>query len=223
MARISRLVVPGYPHHVTQRGVRSIPIFSNDNDRSAYVNIMAEQLRRFGVEVLAWCLMTNHTHLVAVPKDRVALARAIGEAHRRYTRMKNFADGVRGYLFQGRFGSCVLDETHLLAAARYVELNPVHAGMVRSAEEYPWSSARFHLGLISDDVLVKDKSLLGLVENWEEYLRGDDQKANSRLLKAIRSGRPAGSQEFVRLVETLTGRHFSLGKRGPRPKGLAAN
>lgn len=223
MARISRLVVPGYPHHVTQRGVRSIPIFSNDQDRSAYADIMAEQLHRFGVEVLAWCLMTNHTHLVAVPKDQAALARAIGEAHRLYTRMKNFAEGVRGYLFQGRFGSCVLDETHLLAAARYVELNPVKAGMVRSAEEYPWSSARFHLGLAANDVLVKDKNLLGLVENWQGYLRQDDEKANSRLVKAIRSGRPAGSQQFVRLVEKLTGRHLSLGKRGPRPKGLPEN
>ncbi len=95
MARISRLVVPGYPHHVTQRGVRSIPIFSSDKDRSAYADIMAEQLHRFGVEVLAWCLMTNHTHFVAVPKDQAALARSIGEAHRRYTRRKNFADGVR--------------------------------------------------------------------------------------------------------------------------------
>jgi len=137
--------------------------------------------------------------------------------------MKNFADGVRGYLFQGRFGSCVLDETHLLAAARYVELNPVKTGMVRSAEEYPWSSARFHLGLISNDVLVKDKNLLGLVENWEGYLREDDEKADGRFLKAICTGRPAGSQQFVRLVETLTGRDLSLQKRGPRPQGLAEN
>src|SRR3990172_12842224 len=130
MARISRLVVPGYPHHVTQRGVRSIPIFSNDKDRSAYADIMAEQLHRFGVEVLAWCLMTNHTHLVAGPKDQAALARAIGEAHRRYTRMKNFADGVRGCLFQGHFGCYVLDETRLLAAARYVEIIPVNSVML---------------------------------------------------------------------------------------------
>ena len=124
MARISRVVLPGYPHHVTQRGVRSIPIFGNDDDRRVYLEVMAEQLNRFAVEVLAWCLMTNHTHLVAIPKDQVALARAIGEAHRRYTRRKNVAEGVRGYLFQGRFGSCALDEPHLLAAARYVELNP---------------------------------------------------------------------------------------------------
>jgi len=110
VARISRVVAPGYPHHVTQRGVRSIAIFNSDQDRKAYLEILAEQLDRLSIEVLAWCLMTNHTHLIAVPKDSGVLARAIGEAHRRYTRMKNFADGVRGYLFQGRFGSCVLDE-----------------------------------------------------------------------------------------------------------------
>ncbi|MGH8544076.1 MAG: transposase [Gammaproteobacteria bacterium] len=98
------------------------------------------------------------------------LARAIGEAHRRYTRMKNFAEGVRGYLFQGRFGSCVLDESHLLAAARYIELNPVHAGMVAKAEEYAWSSAQFHLGLLAADPLVKDRTLLGLVEDWTDHL-----------------------------------------------------
>ena len=104
-----------------------------------------------------------------------------------------------------------------------MELNPVKAGMVGSAAEYPWSSARFHLGLVAKDVLVKDKNLLGLVENWEGYLQQDDEKANSRLVKAIRSGGPVGSQQFVSLVETLTARHLSLGKRGPRPKGLPEN
>jgi len=131
MARISRVVASGYRHHVTQRSVRSIPIFQTDSNRKAYLDFMAEELNRFGVDVPAWCLMTNHSHLIVVPKDSAVLARAIGEAHRRYTRMKNFSDGVRGYLFQGRFGSCILAERHLLAAARYVELNPVHAGMVR--------------------------------------------------------------------------------------------
>jgi putative transposase len=95
------------------------------------------ELKRFSVEVLAWCLMTNHTHLIVVPSDAGLLARAIGEAHRRYTRMKNFSDGVRGYLFQGRFGSCVLDERHLLAAARYVELNPVNAGSLKKRSSIP--------------------------------------------------------------------------------------
>jgi len=105
MARISRLVASGYPHHVTQRGVRSIPIFDDDGDQIAYLGFMAEELKRFSVEVLAWCLMINHTHLIVVPSD-AGLARAIGEAHRRYTRMKSFSYRVCGYLFQGQFGSC---------------------------------------------------------------------------------------------------------------------
>jgi hypothetical protein len=95
---------------------------------------------------------------------------AIGEAHKRHSRMRNFAEGVRGYLFQGRFGSCVLDEKHLAAAVRYVENNPVRAGMVKRTWEYPWSSAKFHIGEQKVDVLVKDRNLLGLVANWREFL-----------------------------------------------------
>jgi len=116
MPRIGRVIACGFPHHITQRGVRSIPIFNNDNDRQVYLDNIAEEFGRFDVEILAWCLMTNHTHLIVVAKEERSLARAIGEAHRRYTRMKNFAEGVRGYLFQGRFGSCVLDERHLLCS-----------------------------------------------------------------------------------------------------------
>ena len=128
MARIARVVASGYPHHVTQRGIRSIPIFHTDSDRRAYLDVMAEEVDRFGVEVLAWWVMTHHTHMIVVPKDSKVLTRAIGEAHRRYTRMKNVSDGVRGYLFQGRFGSCVVDERHLLAAARYVDALPFVQG-----------------------------------------------------------------------------------------------
>ena len=215
MARISRVVACGYPHHVTQRGVRSIPIFQTDSDRRAYLDFMAEELNRFGVDVLAWCLMTNHTHLIVVPKDSTVLARAIGEAHRRYTRMKNFSEGVRGYLFQGRFGSCVLDERHLLAAARYVELNPVKAGVVSEAGDYPWSSARFHLGVTSKDALVRDKSLLGLIEDWAEYLQGDDEpRIQPTLLHGIRTGRPAGNEGFIEMIERLTGRDLMMRKAG---------
>jgi putative transposase len=215
MARISRVLASGYPHHVTQRGVRSIPIFQTDSNRKAYLDFMAEELNRFGVEVLAWCLMTNHTHLIVVPQDSAVLARAIGEAHRRYTRMKNFSDGVRGYLFQGRFGSCVLDEHHLLAAARYVELNPVNAGIVKEAAEYSWSSARFHLGLSQGDALVRDKSLLGLINDWGEYLKGDDEpRTQTMLLRGIRTGRPAGSEQFVEMIERLTGRDLAMRKAG---------
>ena len=183
-----------------------MPIFSTDRDRRAYLDILAEQLDRFSVEVLARCLMTNHTHLIVVPKDSAVLARAIGEAHRRYTRMKNFAEGVRGYLSQGRFGSCLLDESHLLAAVRYIELNPVHAGKVAKAEEHPWSSEPCHLGLLAADLLVKDRTLRGLVEGWAEYLGGSNEATQKHLLKSIRSGRPVGSDKFVTLIENLTRR-----------------
>lgn len=131
MARIARVIAPGFPHHVTQRGNRRQETFFCDKDYEAYLSLMAEWCRKCRVEILAWCLMPNHVHLIPVLESEDGLARAIGEAHRRYTRMKNFAEGVRGYLFQGRFGSCVLDQQHLLAAGRYVERNPVNARLVK--------------------------------------------------------------------------------------------
>ena len=121
MARIARVVVPGWPHHVTQRGNRRQPVFFSDEDYEAYLALMAEWCGKEEVEIWAWCLMSNHVHLVAVPRTSEGLARAIGEAHRRYTRLINFREGWRGYLWQERFFSCVLDRPHGLAAVRYVE------------------------------------------------------------------------------------------------------
>ena len=216
MARLPRLVVPGYPHHLTQRGVRSMAVFTSDDDRISYLSFVAEECKRHGVEVLAWCLMTNHVHFIAVPKAEQSLARAFGEAHRRYTRMKNFAEGVRGYLFQGRFSSSVLDQNHLLAAVRYVELNPVRAGMVQQAGEYVWSSTRFHLGVVGNDPLVADGNFWGLVTNWEEFLCRDDEGIE-RVVAATRTGRPAGDEAFLDKVEAVTGRDMRRKMPG-RPK-----
>jgi len=122
MARLARVVVPGYPHHVTQGGNRRLPTFLSEDDYAAYLGLMGKQCAAFGLEVLAWCLLPNHVHLVAVPRTQDALAGAIGEADRRYTRRINFREGWRGHLWQERFYSCVLDGPHALAAARYVEL-----------------------------------------------------------------------------------------------------
>ena len=214
MARIARVVVPKYPHHVTQRGVRSMSIFQSDADRLAYLQFLSEETKRFGVEILVWCLMTNHVHFIAVPKREDSLARAFGEGHRRYTRMKNFTEGVRGYLFQGRFSSCVLDERHLLAAAAYVELNPVRVGMVKRAWAYPWSSAAFHVGRRNTDLLVEDRTLRGLVENWMEYLNSATSEKNQEIRKMTRTGRPVGEASFMRLIERLTARDLSKRKPG---------
>ena len=140
-------------------------IFSGDDDRREYLCFMAEEGERFSVEFMAWCLMTNHVHLIALPQEGDSLARAIGEAHRRYTRMKNCAEGARGYLFQGRFGSCVLDQQHLLAAGRYIERNPVRAKLVGDAKEYLWSSCRFHCRLTEHDPLIREKQLPTMVDD----------------------------------------------------------
>jgi putative transposase len=135
--------------------------------------------------------------------------------------MKNFAAGVRGYLFQGRFASCVLDESHLMAAARYVELNPVRAGLVTLPWEYPWSSARFHMGIAEYDPLVTDRTLLGLVSDWEGLLRSAEDDPLRELRQATRTGRPAGDGAFVSTVEKLTGRDLSKGRPGrPRKRPL---
>jgi putative transposase len=220
MARISRVVAPGYPHHITQRGVRSLDVFQSDNDRDAYLCFLSEETARYDVEILSWCLMTNHVHFVAVPHNDKSLARAFGEAHRRYTRMKNFAENVRGYLFQGRFGSCVLDEYHLMAAVRYIELNPVRAGIVRYAWEYPWSSARFHMGIIETDPLVKDQTLFGLVVDWQDFLFMEDITSSDRLRLATRTGRPTGGEGFIDKIQNLTGRTLQKGKSGRRRKSV---
>ena len=206
-----RLIVPGFPHHITQRGVRSIDIFRDDEARRTYLDFLSEEADRSGVHFLSWCLMTNHVHFVAIPSKPESLARAFGEAHRRYTRMRNFQDGVRGYLFQGRFGSCVLDENHLIAAARYVERNPVKAGIVAHAGAYEWSSARFHLGMVETDMLVSDRNLLGMVLDWQDLLLSEDEGDSERLRLLTRTGRPAGDEIFVETEESLTG-------RDPRPK-----
>ena len=220
MGRVARVVVPGYPHHVTQRGVRSMRIFRHDGDKRMYLRFLAEEKERFGTEILAWCLMSNHVHLVAVPREERALARTVGDAHKKYTWMRNFREGTRGYLFQGRFHSCVLDERHLLAAVRYVECNPVRAGVAKNAWEYPWSSARFHLRRRKRDILVHDRNLYGLIDNWEEYLSGEDSEAERKLRAATRTGRPAGDKGIVALVRQLTGRDLTKQKPGPHARNM---
>jgi putative transposase len=142
MGRIARVVAPGVPHHVTHRGNRRQKTFFSDDDYRAYVSLMAEWCRKHGVDVWAYCLMPNHVHLIAVPPDEEALARAVGEAHRRYSRMVNFRKGWRGHLFQERFASFPMDSAYTYHCARYVEMNPVRAGLVRRPEDWRYSSAR---------------------------------------------------------------------------------
>lgn len=217
MARIKRVVVPGYPHHVTQRGNRRMRTFFEDGDYEVYIGLMAEWCRKKGVEVWAYCLMPNHVHIIAVPLEEESLSRAIGEAHRRYTRSINFRKGWRGHLWQERFASFVMDETHLLAAARYVEMNPVRANLCHSPDEYPWSSSVPHLRG-KNDVLVKVEPLLAIVPDWRDFLSGgDDQQEIIR--RHEKTGRPLMNDPTLRSLEYKLGRILRPQKRGPQPRG----
>lgn len=217
MARIARIIAPNIPHHVTQRGNRRQQTFFCDDDYHAYISLMAEWCGKYNVEIWAWCLMPNHVHLIAVPETENSLARAIGEAHRRYTRRINFREGWRGHLWQERFASFPMDERYLLAAARYVEMNPVTAGIVARPEEYPWSSAAAHLAG-HDDQLVKVEPLLAMFGNWKNFLSLPPDDEISMFRKHERSGRPLGQEAFVEHLEAELDRGLQPKKRGPKPK-----
>lgn len=211
MPRRARVVVPGLPHHVTQRGNRRQETFFRDDDYRVYLDLMREQCARLGVRVWAYCLMTNHVHLICVPETAEALAGAIGAAHRRYTRHVNFREGWRGFLWQGRFASFPMDERYLLAAARYVELNPVRARMVTRPEDYPWSSARAHMAG-RDDGLVDVSAMLERVADWRAFLDGGlDLEDRDALRHHERTGRPLGDTAFVKRLEALLHRPLQTG------------
>lgn len=217
MARIARIIAAGIPHHVTQRGNRRMTTFFRDEDYQEYIALMAEWCRKCGVEIWAYCLMPNHVHLIAVPESEDALRRGIGEAHRRYSRMINFREKWRGHLWQGRFASFPMDETYLLAAALYVETNPVRANLSPDAASWPWSSAQAHLAK-RDDGLVKVKPLLDMVSDWKQFLAGPDEERLNDIRRHERTGRPLGSDGFVEWLESALGRALKREKPGPKGK-----
>ncbi|MDX8389045.1 MAG: transposase [Mariprofundaceae bacterium] len=215
MARIARVVIPTIPHHVTQRGVRRMETFFDDEDYETYLRLMRQQCDAAGVAVWAYCLMPNHAHLVVVPERIESLARGIGEAHRRYTRHINVKKGWKGYLWQGRFASFAMDEDYLLAACRYIELNPVRAKLVKHPEDYRWSSARAHL-TGEDDVLVKVKPMLDRLGNWGELLASGDQALFDDVRMHERTGRPLGGDDFMIQMSSIVGRDLAKKKPGPK-------
>ena len=219
MARLARLVIPGVPHHVTQCGNRRQRTFFCEEDYSAYLKLMAQWCAERGVAIWAYCLMPNHVHLIAVPQSEDGLSRAIGEAHRRSTRRINFREKWRGYLWQGRFASFVMDEPYLVAAARYVELNPVRAGLVSRAEDWRWGSARAPL-LGRDDGLVRVAPLLAMVADGSGLLnRAIPEEELRDLREHGRTGCPLGSAMFIERLERAVGRRLRPGKPG-RPSKL---
>ena len=219
MARIARVVVPGYPHHVTQRGCRRQQTFFTDDDYRYYLELLRKRKADAGIAIWAYCLMPNHVHLVVVPETEEGLSRFLGPAHRQYSLEVNRRMRWKGHLWQERFHSFVMDERHLLAAVRYVELNPVRSNLCASARDWSWSSAAAHLSGQGDG-LVAVEPMLERVGNWDDYLSTPPAgTTNEDLRKHSRSGRPAGDAAFIGALEALTGRRLKRLKPGPRPAG----
>lgn len=220
MARMARVVVPGVAHHVTQRGNRRGDVFFSDADKRHLLGLLGEYSRDCGLEILAYCLMTNHIHIVAVPERENSLARVLKPVNLRYAQYVNHIQGWCGRLWQERFFSCPMDSRHTLMAVRYVEQNPVRAGLANRAEEYCWSSAAGHTGGRVDPLLSDSLGLLSGVGNWTEWLReGEDEERLARLRMYTRTGRPLGADAFVSQMEKLTHRELRPRPRG-RPHGL---
>ena len=216
MARLARVILPGYPHHITQRGNRSQDVFFKDQDYHYYLELLKHWCREEQVEIWSYCLMTNHVHLIVTPGTKSNLSRAIAETHRRYTRMINFRENWRGYLWQGRFASFPMDEKYLLKAAAYVELNPVKAKMVAKAEDYRWSSVHAHLKGEDPFGIVDAGKLLDICGDWRHYLKQAMKEPEDEFIRHSSTGRPLGDTDFIERAEGLL--HRDLRKKKPGPK-----
>jgi putative transposase len=219
MPRIARVVIPGLPYHITQRGNRREDVFFCDADRWRYLELALQYSIQFGLQILAYCLMTNHLHLIGIPLLATSLAKVFKPLHSRYVQYLNNRLCICGRLWQDRFFSCPMDDEHLLAAIRYVERNPVRAKMVVRAEDYSWSSAAAHCGLRSDPIL-SPLPLLRPPEtlNWSSWLANpEDETLLAKIRLHTRTGRPIGHEDFVANLESCLGRRVHALTNG-RPR-----
>jgi len=214
--RLARVVVPGYPHHVTQRGNRCADVFFDRNDRRVYLSLLKQYADTYGLSVWAYCLMTNHVHFVVVPEAEETMACTFRDAHQAYAVYQNQRQCETGHFWQGRFFSCPLDEVHQWTAVRYVEQNPVRAGIVSRAEEYEWSSAAAHCGLRENPILAPDFPPPGEIPDWSAWLEVEDAAQVKVLRRRTQTGRPLGSEAFVDRLEAFLGRTLRPKKRGRR-------
>jgi putative transposase len=223
MPRFARIVVPGAPHHVTQRGNRRQPTFFRDGDYVRYLQLAAEWCAKAEVECWGYCLMPNHVHLILTPKTEAGLRAALAPLHWRYSYEINRRERWTGYLWQGRFASSPMDGDYFLQASRYVGLNPVRAGLVARARDWPWSSVRAHLAG-ADDALVRTAPLLasmhGAIDSFFHADVGDE--AGDKLRRAAATGRPLGGAAWLKALAQSSGRTLNAPRRG-RPLRAQAN
>ena len=227
MARIARVVIPGFPHHVTQRGNHRQLVFLEEGDRQVYRDLLRDWLLFHSVRLVGYCLMGNHVHLMPIPGNACSLAKAIGRAHQDYSRWFQVRQRQTGHLWQNRFFSCVVEEERFLGALLYIELNPVRAGLVGGAWEWEWSSARAHVTGIDPTGLLDMEywaSRNGGV-SWKRRLEeaAQDQALADGIRAATKSGRPWGRSEFVASLELRLGRVLRPQKRGRKSSGSSPN
>ena len=221
MPRQSRIVLPGVAHHIIQRGNYKQSVFSREADFKKYCEWFKEYAERYGVETYAYCLMTNHVHFIVMPKTEDGLARVFNTLHMRYAQYVNKRKQVTGHLWQGRFFSCLLDEAHLYRAIRYVERNPVRAKMAQQAWEYPWSSAREHIGEGKGPIPLSRFFEMSSQE-WKEYLMESDDDMDREIRLKTQRGLAIGSDQFVREIENKLKRSLSCLSPGRPVKGDSA-
>jgi putative transposase len=230
MARLARSVLLGYPHTVSQRASREQTVFEGDADYRCYLSWLRECAERYFLDIWAYCLMPNHSHFVCVPKTGDGLARTFNTLHMKYAQYFHKKKSLNGQLWRGRFLSCPLDEPSVFEEVRFIETNPVRAGLAERAEDYLWSSARCHAIGEPDPVLIVGSEtgpalnmLAGVpmcreIPGWRSYLTaGADEAIVKRTRERLKTGRPAGDVEFVRKLEGIVGRKLGSMPRG-RPR-----
>jgi len=226
MPRQARIVFSGIPHHITQRGNRREDVFFSDKDRKQYLSWLKEYCKEHKVEILAYCLMTNHIHLIAVPTKEDGLERVLKPLHMRYAQKINREKGWKGHVWQGRYYSSPLDDEYLLYATRYAERNPIRAKIVRKAENYRWSSAQGHCGISEDDILTTKKKWRDKyegIENWSAWLSVEEEKDNIEIIRRnTEKGLPIGTEKFVRKLERISDRILRYRPVG-RPRKSVTN
>jgi putative transposase len=221
MPRIARLVAVNFPYHICQRGNNKGTTFFSDEDFKSYLEILSRYSFKWDLEIWAYCLMSNHIHILAVPKGEQSLAKGIGGTNLVYTQYMNRRYQRSGRLWQNRFFSAIIErETYLWAAARYIERNPVRASLVKRAEDYPWSSARAHVLQTKDRILSGEEWLkANEIDGYREFLGMEEKNVEDFIRKATSTGRPFGSAEFVGKVGKIVQRSL-IPKKAGRPAEL---
>ena len=227
MPRHARLVVPHYPHHIIQRGHDRQVIFAHQDDYDYYLNNLREWKTHYHIKVYAYCLMTNHVHLLLEPGDEAGtLAQFMKRVAARQTRYVNRLEGRSGTLWESRYKSSPVDtESYLLACARYIELNPVRALMVAQPQDYPWSSLQHKIGMRDDPWLDSDPVYRSLgrtarqrARRYHDFVTAAIPHDEWRLIRdAIQRGQLTGSDRFIEAIAAKMGKRIERRGQG-RPR-----